>query len=444
VVTDLKQLLHENLAGAPADHVDVAALVAAGRRRRRSRRTVRAGGAALLVAAIVATAAVGWSGGADRADPADRRPAPDAPTLHLADAGRGVEGRDYRVLASQTNENLDRDNGQYLDGVTADGMVLFRDGPRADLLTARLALLDPATGRKDWLPELEIGQTQTWPLELGADRLVLLGAGGASQVDLYAYVFDRGTRRWSGMKWRDLPAVTVPLATLGPDDRLYVMVPATQGRPPEGGWPVGADGEADDADAEGDTYHLWSASLTDTDDVRDEQLTVGDVAFTDTSMVWTDSTNGDPGLVHVRDLSSGEEHSFDPDAGERCNLLSFGATGDRVVLGEYCGTYAGEVRDDRVQVLSLDGDQVVTLQDSGLDGALAGFDGTSDVVTVTSHEGAQAGTYVYDLGSDRFLRLTDRVSKFGLGGPVPGSDVMWHTPVNSRRGATQWVGQLLR
>ena len=165
---------------------------------------------------------------------------------------------------------------------------------------------------------------------------------------------------------------------LGPDDRLYVFVPATQGQPPEGGWPTGPDGEADDADAEGDTYHLWSASLTDSSDVRDEALTVGDLAFTDTSMVWTDSTNGDAGLVHMRDLSTGEEHSFDPHAGERCNLLSFGATDDRVVLGQYCGTYAGGVRDDRVQILTTDGDQVVTLQDSGIEGAMAGSGGTGD------------------------------------------------------------------
>ena len=99
---------------------------------------------------------------------------------------------------------------------------------------------------------------------------------------------------------------------------------------------------------------------------------MGDLAFTDTSMVWTDSTNGDAGLVHVRDLATGEEHSFDPHAGERCNLLSFGATDDRIVMGQYCGTYADGVRDDRVQILTTDGDQVVTLQDSGIDGAWPG------------------------------------------------------------------------
>ena len=41
--------------------------------------------------------------------------------------------------------------------------------------------------------------------------------------------------------------------------------------------------------------------------------------------MWTDSTNGDAGRVHVRDLATGEEHAFDPRTGERCNLLSFGA-----------------------------------------------------------------------------------------------------------------------
>ena len=97
---------------------------------------------------------------------------------------------------------------------------------------------------------------------------------------------------------------------------------------------------------------------------------MGDVAFTDTEMVWTDSSNGAAGLVHVRDLASGAERSFDPQAGERCNLLGLGATGDRVVLSQYCGTYADGGRDDRVQVLTTDGDQVVTLQDDGMDGWL--------------------------------------------------------------------------
>ena len=68
-----------------------------------------------------------------------------------------MEGRDYRVLASYTNENLDRDNGQYFDGVTDDGLILFRDGPRIGPARPRFALMDPATGEKDWLPDLHFG-----------------------------------------------------------------------------------------------------------------------------------------------------------------------------------------------------------------------------------------------------------------------------------------------
>ena len=85
--------------------------------------------------------------------------------------------------------------------------------------------------------------------------------------------------------------------------------------------------------------------------------------------------------MHVRDLATGEEHDFDPHAGERCNLLAFGAGGDRIVLSQYCGTYADGVRDDRVQILTTDGDQVVTLQDSGVEGGIATAGGPNDVVT---------------------------------------------------------------
>ena len=370
-------------------------------------------------------------------------PRPDAPTLRLADAVAAAKGTDYRVLASYTNENLNRDNGQYFEGVTDDGLILFRDGPRMDQLRPRFALMDPATGEKDWLPDLDIGQVQTWPLELGEDRLVLLGAEGGMKVELVAYVFDRERRQWATMTWPDLPAVEDPFgAVVGPDDRLYVPVPATQGQPPEGGWPVGPDGEADDADAEGDTYRLWSASLTDRSDVRDEGLTVGSLAFTDHSMVWTDSSNGDSGRVHVRNLETGEEHAFDPRSGEKCNLLSFGATDDRIVMGEYCGTYEGGVRDDRVQVLDTDGDQVVTLQGSGIEGELTSVAGDG-LVTVTSYEPDGAGTYIYDLDSGRFLRITEDVSSWSTSGPTQEGQFLWNTPENRRRGMTQHLGELI-
>ena len=446
MVTELQELMRQNVAAPPPDDLDLRAIVGAGQRRVRLRRGAGVGAVALATAAAVTTVVVLLPGGSDQVAPADHPPAPDAPTLHLAAATQGVEGRDYRVLTSYTNDNLDRDNGRYFDGVTEDGLVLFRDGPRLGQLWSRFALLDPATGDKDWLPSSGVGKSQTWPVSLDADRLVLLSteANGTDTGALVAHVFDRSTREWSDVSWPDLPAADPYHVAVGPDDRLYVSTAATQGGPPPGGWPTGPDGEAEDADAAGDTYELWSASLSDPADVRDEGLTVGSIAFTDTSLVWTDSTNGEAGRVHVRDLASGAEHAFDPQTGERCNVLGFGASGDRIVMSEYCGTYADGVRDDRVQILSTDGDQVVTVQDTALEGALSGTDGHSSTVVLTSYYGDHAGSYVYDLATDRLLQLSGAVGKFGTGGPAPAGRFLWSTPVNHRHGATQWLGELVR
>jgi hypothetical protein len=30
-----------------------------------------------------------------------------------------------------------------------------------------------------------------------------------------------------------------------------------------------------------------------------------------------------------------------------------------------------------------------------------------------------------------------------MGGPVPDGQFLWHTPVNNRHGATQWLGELV-
>jgi hypothetical protein len=441
MVNDLRELMN-SAATPPHDDFDVEELLSGGRRRVRRRRLTAIGGTALATAGVVATASFALGERAPDFDAAGV-PRPDAPSLRLADAATAVEGTDYRLLASHTNENLNRDNGQYFDGVTDDGLVLFRDGPRMNQPEPRFALMDPETGTKDWLPDPGVGGAQTWPVELDEDRLVLFSTVGGMKVALVVHVFDRNTREWDEVRWPALPkAEDLFGPVVGPDDRLYVRVPATQGKPPKGGWPMGPDGEADDADAEGDTFRLWSASLTDPSDVRDEGLTVGSLAFTEDSMVWTDSTNGDAGRVHVRDLGTGEEHAFDPRSGEKCNLLSFGATDDRIVMGQYCGTYDDGVRDDRVQVLDTDGDQVVTLQGSGLDGWLSSSDGDG-IVTVTSYEPEQGGTYVYDLGSGELLRLSDTVSSWGSGGPAPEGLFLWNTPVNRNRGMTEHLGELV-
>jgi hypothetical protein len=438
VVNELKELMRENVASAPPDHLDLDALVVAGRRRVRVRRSALLGGVSLVAVGAVVATAVGLGGGSAPRATADTPPAPDAPTIRLSDATQAVEGRDYRELTSLTNHNLNQNNGQYFDGITDDGLVLFRDGPRDGQSFPRFALVDPIAGTKDWLPDLGIGWTQTWPVQLGTDRLVLMGTDQQTQR-LAAYVFDRSTRQWTTTEWPGLPGIGRPRSVVGPDGRLYVFVPATQGQPPPGGWPTGPDGEADDSNAEGDTFELWSVSLTDGSDIHDEGMTVGDLVFTDSSMVWTDRTGGDPGRVHVRSLATGDEHSFDPHAGAKCNLLGFGATDDRVVMGEYCGTYAGGVRDDRVQILSTSGDQVVTLQGDGLDGWLP----RGSLVSITVFEGRGSGTYLYDLDTDRFLRISEGFSRYTSGDTGPDDMFIWATPENHAKGETERVGQLL-
>lgn len=429
MVNDLKDLMRQNVATPPPDHLDLDSLVTAGRRRRRTQR-LRTGA---VVVAVVAVLAVGASflpsGTPDQL--ATSTPRPDAPTMTLADAADAVPGRDYRELASYTNQDLNADNGQYLDGVTDDGLVLFRDGPRSGQWFPRFALMDPATGHKDWLPQLEgVGQDQTWPVELTSERLVLLSLKNGLRGELRAHVFDRGTGQWTTMTWPGLPAVDFPRAVAGADGRLYVRILATEGHSME----------PDESDFEGDTFRLWSVSLSDPTDVRDEDLVVGAVAFTDDAMVWTDRT-GDAGMVHVRDLASGEETTFDPQVDDRCNLLGFGASGERIMISEYCGTY-DDGRDDRVQILGLDGEQVVTIQGSGIDGWLPNG---SDVVNISVQNGDDTtGTYVYDLADRRFLRVSDGLSSWGSGGPTGAPDeFMWHTPVNDGNGATQHIGVLV-
>lgn len=445
MVNDVRALLHDAAATPPGDDIDLAAVLDGGRRQVRRRRARFAGGLAVAVAGAVAAGALVGQGTDGRDEPAASLvPRPDGPVLRLSDARAAKEGADYEVLASYTNEDLDAANGQYYDGVTEDGKLLFRDGPHGPDNAVRYALLDPATGAKDWLPDLPEHQ-QVFPLELGADRIVLLTYRTGRGNGVRAWTYDRATRAWSSVQWPGLPRnADVFQADLAPDGRMYVGVPATAGSPPPGGWPTGPGGEADDAGAEGETYDVWSVSLTDPADVRDEHLRAGDLAFTDDAMIWTAATNGINRRIHVRDLATGAEHDFDPHSGKRCNLLGFGASGDRIVLSQYCGTY-DDGRDDRVQVLDLDGRTITTFQDDDIGGGVNG-----DLVQVTSYKRDAAGTYVYELDSGRFLRVSEAVSSYSLGGPTPAGYVLWDTPVGTATGpqepipgATQWLARWL-
>lgn len=318
----------------------------------------------------------------------------------------------------------------------------------------RLALMDPTSGEKQWLPESPGSGEQSWAIELSNQRVVLMrfqsdaGTGMGSHPVLD--VFDRTTQAWRTVSWPTLPADDNPsFIRLGPDGRAYVAVVTDPGDIPEGGWPMGPGGEADDADAEGDVRALWSMSLTDSTDVRNEDVQVGSFGFDGDRLVWTDSSNGAAGRVHVRDLGTGEETSFDPGLGERCNLLGFDVAGGMIAMTQYCGTYEGGVRDDRVQVMTTEGEQVITIQDDGVDaGDLVGG---GDFLTMTAYDRATGGTYVYDFEEGRLLRLSDGHSPWTVGqGPTPDDQFLWSeptgkkVPVFGRRGATAHLGELIR
>ncbi len=149
-------------------------------------------------------------------------------------------------------------------------------------------------------------------------------------------------------------------------------------------------------------------------------------------------------MVHVRDLATGEEHAFDPDTGERCNLLTFGATDDRVVL-EPVLRHLRRRRPRRPGADPHHGRRPGGHPPGqrSLEGWLPAG---SDVVNVTVFGEAgddRTGTYVYDLATDRFLRVSDAISSAGLAGATGHErQFLWHTPVNDGHGATQWLGEL--
>lgn len=454
MVNELRELMRDATDRPPHDPGDLRAVLGAGRRRVRVRRALAVGGTA-LAAGAVALGANAWLHPSPGDLAAAGVPRPEGPVVRLSDARPAVQGQDYRSLVSVTNEDLDSDNGQYVDGVTDDGLVLFRDGPRSDQLYPRYALMDPATGVKEWLPETRsFAQSQLFAVELSAQRLVLVGTGQPSDdgwsTSLVGHVYDRASGTWRTLRWGGLPDADGPWGShVGPDGRLYVRVPATRGTVPEGGWPTGPDGEAEDADAEGDTFELWSASLTDPSDVRDEGVRVGMFGFTDDALVWSDSSNGAAGLLHVRDLASGDETSFDPQLGARCNLLGLDVAGDRIALSQYCGTYEGGVRDDRVQVVTTGGDPVVTVQDSGVDGGQLVAGG--DYLTLVSSSRATGGTYLYDVAAGTLERLDDSPSSWSVAtGPTPGDQFLWNEGAGAvsemfgRSGATAHLGEVLR
>lgn len=439
-MTDLEQLMRDTVGTAPEESFDVGALVVGGRRRIRRRRTTRvlAGSVAVMAALVVVGVLAPWDT-APVEEPAGV-PVPEGTVLHLGQAETAVEGRDFTEVIARDIPTYPPNSDGTISGVTDDGLLVLAQSPGRKEDRAALTLVDPASGEQDPLPNPDDVDplTSPWPLELDADRLVYW-------VSPRAQVLDRDTRRWTTVTWNGLPRLTGPEVTsavLGPDDRIYLTINPSDSVPGEFG---------DESGAVGVSYDLWSVSLTDPTDVRDELLRVGQVDFTSTEMVWTDRDNGNGGLVHVRDLATGGERSFDPRSGARCNLLGLSVSEEDVVLNQYCGTYPGEVRDDRIQIVTTTGEPVVTIQGDGISGGIAQV-GPGDVIQISNfgigNDGLE-GAYAYDLESRRLLRFSDANSIWEVGGPTPPGSLMWATPLGEgegikQEGLTQYVARLLR
>ena len=192
--TDLHAALREAVADAPFDESDLRAVVDAGSRRVRRRAAFRVGTSALVVAAVVATSV------AVRLGPC-RPGAPSADVVHL-DLSR-AERQDLDVLASVRTTWREPMNARprRFEGLTADGLVL-RSRYTYDGDVYELGLLDPETGRTDWLPPPPVA-AETVVVERTADRLVLLARAEFRRGRLL--VFDRRSETWESGDVR-LPA----------------------------------------------------------------------------------------------------------------------------------------------------------------------------------------------------------------------------------------------
>jgi hypothetical protein len=424
MVNELRTMLHDTVRVPPADGTDVRDILGAARGRVRRRRAKATLGAAALAVCVGATPVlVGALGDlTGTTGPAAGTP-PVGPVLHVADATPAVEGQDYEVLTTLVNENLEVGNGQYFDGVTEDGRIVVQDGPHDAENRIRWGLLDPRTEKTKWLPETPDGAAHPQFLLLGTAESLVFLAEISRPGALVVWTYDRSSDRWeqhlidvsvTGMNWDNSYLAG---SRIGPGNRLYFGVTIGDRRVQAQLWSVPLDGQGSPAD------------------LRREAV-VGDWDVDGDELTFTESTNEPNKVIHVRDLVTGEQRSFDAQSGSRCNALGLDQVGARIVLAQFCGD-TPEGRDDRVQIITTHGEPVVTLQDDGLDSAGA----TDEFVIVRSYVENASGAYAYELDTGRFLRLGEGHVRYA-GSHVGRDDVLtWTTPVNRGNGMKIWAAR---
>lgn len=399
-MNDLNLLLREVTSTPPADSIDVDALIHTGRSRVRRRRLAGLAGTAAAVA-LLAALPVALSGPGEQPQPL----APGGEALALADAARAVEDRDYEVLqrfpASGTDEGL---RGDFVRGAFPDGTLVVQryDGPLEDKGSVRLVTSAGTTPSETVAPPglgNYLGST---------DRAAVFGSDTGKDL----WLLDR-----TGGGWERRDARTHNLDLNTPADPQH----ADGGAFVLGGAPtMGAARLA-----------VLELDLTRTGPAR--TLGHGGLAATAGDLVaWTSSRDRAAATVTLLDRASGSRSSFAP--GSPCLPKELALTPSRVVLMVNCADDPDD-QDftdvvDQVLVFDHDGKALTSIRADQLGPVRV----TDRFVTLTSWRGTEAGTYTYELATDRLLKVADGASDLSGDETGSGDVLVWQVPKGPGRG----------
>lgn len=420
MVTELRDLMRNTAEAPGAEAIDVNEVLGLAKSRVRRRHTAVMGAAAAT--AVLAAVVAGTTFVQDDEPLDSNKVAADddlgGRVIHLDDAVGAVRGADYDVLTTYVEESLGNSNGRQFVAVTPSGLVVYSDHSVRDRSTRiEYGLIDADSGEVVKVFPASLGETGLDLVVADGDWIVWAGQSSVRGSAVIAY--NQTTDQITTLSSQDLTgsrddSYLVDQPALGPDNRLYFTLrnAFVPGNP---------------------APNLRSVSLTDPSDVRTEG-DVGDFSITGNRLVYLETTNEPDSTVVVRDLTTGDETSFDSQAGTSCNQLGLASTETRIILFQLCGEN-GQARDDRVQIFTTSGEPLTTIQDS----SFGLVNTTSRFVTMVAYEG-RAGVYVYDLATDGLLRLTDERPPYPT---ASGADnlLTWTTPLNGVKGQKLWVAR---
>lgn len=411
-MNELTTLMRTASEQAPPDRLDLDDLVRAGRSRVRRRRVV-AGVAVAAVAGLVAGIPM-------LVDPPDRPAQPlgrPGQVLTLADATPAQSGVDYDVLRTFTAHSSDSTlEGSFVRGVLADGTVVVQSYPPGSGASSRIDLVGT-----------DATQTVDAPASLGnylgaSPTALMFAKEGASGSYGGLWLLDLSTRSWSqALDGQDLdsnvPAQPITTSAERPG-RIHFAASAAAGRSQRSIFEADLGGPAASVLAKG-----------------------GDVAAFGGRVAWTASFDAPNDQIVVRDETTGEKTSFDPDSG-RCDQKGLGLTTDRVVVMVNCADAGNEQTDtdvvDRIDVFDLTGRPIARLTGDDLGPVRM----TDRFLTLSSWKKGEAGTYTYDLDTGRFLKVEDSMSGLAGGETGTGSTLVWQQRLDGQHGATYVVAQM--